>query len=269
MTTPGGNNFFPTWILCSFGISDCINTRSNSSGLTTFVFTLASRILTLPPCLTETPPEFTPAQYPPFPPGLPTVTLEMISLAKLLQKDATEQDRIFECCKGRGFFYLELVGTAAGETILKGSEHIARAGEETFRLPLDEKMTYRLGKSLFGYKAVGVTVTDKKGTRDTAEFFNVAKNDMIVPDENMSRAWPAPILAQKKLFTDYVRSAHGIGMLIMECLASKLGLDPAEFERRHRLERASGDHVRITRGPPRESEEMPEIQTPSHTDFGT
>lgn len=235
----------------------------------------------------ESPPptatEFT-LEYPPFPSGLPTVQLETISLSKLLARDAEEQTRVFDICKGRGFFYLDLSGSAAGDTIVQGADAIARAGERTFALPLDEKMGYLMGatgpagkpRQLFGYKQVGATLADKAtGVRDTAEFFNVAKDDMTAPcadPADMPRrggSWPSTILEQRGLFAGYMRAAHGVGMLILGLLFDKLGVDPQEIWNRHRLEGLAGDHVRITRGPPREKEEMPEIQTPSHTDFGT
>ncbi|KAJ8123001.1 hypothetical protein ONZ43_g945 [Nemania bipapillata] len=76
-------------------------------------------------------------------------------------------------------------------------------------------------------------------------------------------------MTSKPLFKEYVEAAHGIGLYILGILANKLGVDPAEFDNRHRIEEQSGDHVRLTRGPPRDKEELPEIQTPSHTDFGT
>ncbi|KAI0832267.1 putative oxidoreductase [Hypoxylon sp. FL0890] len=213
--------------------------------------------------------EFTPELYPPFPDNVPTVDLQTISLSKLLAHDAAEQDRVFEACVGRGFFYLALAGSEAGETILSGADQIALTGERVFKLPLEEKTKYKMAKSLFGYKHAGATRTDKAGTPDTAEFFNVGKNDMIVSDDRMSRPWPAEVLGAKPLFASYVKSAHSVGMTIMDIIAEKLGVDPSAFTSRHRIEEPSGDHVRITRGPPREKEEMPEIQTPSHTDFGT
>jgi isopenicillin N synthase-like dioxygenase len=116
---------------------------------------------------------------------------------------------------------------------------------------------------------LGATKVDSAGTRDMAEFFNVSKNDMIVPDDKMLRPWPQTILDDKPLFAKYSRSAHGVGMLIMNVLARKLGIDPEEITSRHKIDEHAGDHVRITRGPPRKTVEMPEIQTPSHTDFGT
>ncbi|KAI1499246.1 hypothetical protein F5X99DRAFT_291299 [Biscogniauxia marginata] len=214
--------------------------------------------------------EFTPELYPDFPEGFPTVELQTISLAKLLNNDAVEQDRVFEECKGRGFFYLELAGCEAGEIIANDSHKIALLGEEFFKLPLSEKTKYEWsGKSLLGYKCAGATVTDKAGTRDKAEFFNIGKNDMLGPPDKMSRSWPDHVINARPLLQKYMKTAHGIGMELLGILAARLGVDPAEIHGRHRLTELSDDHIRITRGPPRETEEMPEIQTPSHTDFGT
>ena len=104
---------------------------------------------------------------------------------------------------------------------------------------------------------------------DFAPMMYPAKNDMIGPDDKMERQWPKVILDQKPLFSRYSKAAHGIGMLVMDTLARKLGIDPEEIKSRHRIEEHAQDHVRLTRGPPRKTLEMPEIQTPSHTDFGT
>lgn len=90
--------------------------------------------------------EFTPEQYPPFPssPDFKTVGLETISLVKLLSQDAAEQDRVFQACKSRGFFYLELGGCDSGETIMKGADDICRMAEDFFRLPMPEKEEQRM-----------------------------------------------------------------------------------------------------------------------------
>ncbi|CAK4031221.1 related to oxidoreductase, 2OG-Fe(II) oxygenase family [Lecanosticta acicola] len=216
--------------------------------------------------------EFTPDQYPAFPdsPNFPTIDLQTISLSKLQQNDANEQDRVLKACKDWGFFYLDLSNSQDGSTISSGADDLCRVAEKVFQLPLEEKMKYGpQGKSLSGYKHVGRTVTDKNKTPDTAEFFNVAKNDSIVPDAQMARDYPQVVLDNKPLFNRYSRAAHSIGLHILDLLAQKLGIDPEEIHSRHKLEDLAGDHIRMTRGPARETTEMPEIQTPSHTDFGT
>ena len=116
---------------------------------------------------------------------------------------------------------------------------------------------------------VGATNADKAGTPDTAEFFNISKNDMIVPDSQMARSWPPVVLEHKPLFAKYSKAAHATGLMIMDMLSDKLGIDREDMRSRHTIEDLAGDHIRMTRGPPRKTVEMPEIQTPSHTDFGT
>lgn len=97
--------------------------------------------------------EFQFKDLPAFPDSseFPTVPLETISLTKLLHHDQDEEERTFEAMKARGFFYLDLSGCEEGETISKGSEDIARVGENFMALPTDEKMQYTpRQKELFG-----------------------------------------------------------------------------------------------------------------------
>lgn len=117
------------------------------------------------------------------------------------------------------------------------------------------------------FKPIGATKTDAKGTPDTAGFFNVAKDAIL---ENTDR-WPLPeiVLEQKPLLARYMTNAHSTGLKIMSILSSRLGLPPDALNKYHRITEEAGDHVRMTWGPPRKSAELPEIQTPGHTDFGT
>ncbi|EMF16564.1 Clavaminate synthase-like protein [Sphaerulina musiva SO2202] len=214
--------------------------------------------------------EFVPEDYPPFPADLKTIDLQTISLQKIQNADSAEQDRMFAACKNWGFFYLDLTQSDQGELISQGAAQVARVAEGVMALPLEEKEQYPFTDgNIFGYKKVGQTKVDKDQTPDTAEFFNVSKNDMIVPDAQMKRKWPNIIVENKGLLSTYCKTAHSVGVQILGILASKLGIDPEEIFQRHTIEKFSGDHIRMTRGPPRKTAEMPEIQTPSHTDFGT
>ncbi|KAH9828441.1 putative iron ascorbate-dependent oxidoreductase family protein, partial [Teratosphaeria destructans] len=174
--------------------------------------------------------EFTPDRYPPFPTDLPTVTLDTLSLRLLERQDPTEQARAVHAFKTRGFVYLDLAGTDHGATLLTGATHIAQAAERTFRLPLAEKLAYKPGpRDLFGFKSQGATNADKSGTPDTAEFFNVSKDDMLAPSPR--RPWPQHILDDLPLFRAYILAAHATGLLILDLLARHLGIDPAEIQR--------------------------------------
>lgn len=66
-----------------------------------------------------------------------------------------------------------------------------------------------------------------------------------------------------------MRTAHATGLTILGLLGARLGLPADALARFHRLAHESGDHVRLTHGPARQSPDLPEIQTPGHTDFGS
>ncbi|ROV98459.1 hypothetical protein VPNG_08547 [Cytospora leucostoma] len=209
---------------------------------------------------------FDPSKYPPFPKDIPTVKLDTFSFAELQQGDEALQDRLFHACKVRGFFYLALNGSDMS-SMQRDCDDIARLSEKVFDLPEEEKEKFPMRGSLFGYKRLGATKTDAQGTPDSASFFNIAKDAIF---DNTDR-WPLPsiILQEKQLIRRHMANAHRIGMKIMSVLATKIGLPEDGFEPYHRLAEESGDHIRMTHGPPRATAHLPEIQTPGHTDFGT
>ncbi|PVH96967.1 Clavaminate synthase-like protein [Periconia macrospinosa] len=222
--------------------------------------------------------EFIPSRYPPFPDGLKTTHLETISLAKIQIGDGAEQDRMFEACKTWGFFYLHLLDSDQGRMLYEGSENIARASEHVFALPLEEKAKYPPHKNdTFGYKAIGESRVDKNKKADTVEFFNISKDDMTVPDSEMKREWPKEVLDNKPLLATYIRTAHSVGLQILDVLGTKLGIDDLEeIHQRHKIGETSADVVRMTRGLPRarqletdDDDKAEIITTGAHTDFGT
>ncbi|KAJ4388186.1 hypothetical protein N0V93_008793 [Gnomoniopsis smithogilvyi] len=209
---------------------------------------------------------FDPSKYPPFPDDVPSVSLKTYSLARLAKGDKELEDRLFETCKTQGFFYLDLNGSQAS-SMQRDCDDIARLAERVFQLPEEEKEKYPMKDSIFGFKPIGATKTDAKGTPDTASFFNIAKDAIL---ENTTR-WPLPdlVLEQKPLLSRYMRTAHATGLSILSILATKLGLPADALAGYHRIEEESGDHVRMTYGPARKTVDLPEIQTPGHTDFGS
>lgn len=64
---------------------------------------------------------------------------------------------------------------------------------------------------------------------------------MIVDDSKMTRQWPEVVLQHKPLYAKYCKAAHSTGMLIMDMLADKLGIDREEIRQRHRIEEMAGD----------------------------
>ena len=86
---------------------------------------------------------------PPFPDDLPTADIYTVDFDKLSKGDKDEARKVYEASVGYGFFYLS-------------STHIDHdfmfdLANETFKLPLDEKMAHEMGNTggYFGYKMSG------------------------------------------------------------------------------------------------------------------
>ena len=83
--------------------------------------------------------------YPePFPKGLPIIELQKISLAKLLDDDEEEANKVFEICTHEGFFYLDLTTNSKGLKLLDDAHQVHRAGMRFFKdTPMKDKYTFR------------------------------------------------------------------------------------------------------------------------------
>lgn len=92
---------------------------------------------------------FDPTKYPPFPDNVPSVKLETFSLAQLEKGDEALEERLFQTCKERGFFYLDFHDSAVS-SMQEDGDAIARLAEKVFNLPEEEKEQYPMKDSLFG-----------------------------------------------------------------------------------------------------------------------
>jgi hypothetical protein len=69
---------------------------------------------------------------PPFPEDLPTASLRKITLNKVLSGDEVESRELFEACKTHGFFFLDVRGTPAGDSLLELVEKLFAVTKELF-----------------------------------------------------------------------------------------------------------------------------------------
>lgn len=91
-------------------------------------------------------------RYPPFPGDVPVAKLPRLSFAKLLARDESESDALFEACRAMGFFLLDFQGCPEGESFLKKAETMFDINEEVNAMDVGElmKYAYRPPHSLFG-----------------------------------------------------------------------------------------------------------------------
>lgn len=120
------------------------------------------------------------------------------------------------------------------------------------------------------YKHAGTTLTDSAGSRDTAEFWDISKDDILETPGSIRVKYPSLVTEaeSKSRIAKFQTECHETGLTIMSIIASRLGLPPDAFSKKHRLDKPSDDHVRITFAPPRKTPNQLELSSPGHTDFG-
>lgn len=195
---------------------------------------------------------------------LNSVSLIVVDYNLLVQRDATEISKLFKACTELGFFYLK-VGTELDP------DPIFNLAERVFELPLESKLMYKMdGKNgkYFGYKPAGSMFTDRKGTPDTMEFWNISKDEMVVQN---GTNFPNVILDGKDIVRNYMTKSHEIVLVILEILSVNLGLSAQTLPDLHRLMQPSGDQLRFTKATmhPMQKQNIPDVSFGAHTDYGS
>lgn len=112
---------------------------------------------------------------PPFAEDVKTAPLVSVSLAKLEANDKEASDAFFKACKDLGFFYLDMVGSKLGETIVTEAEELNKVQKEFFKLPNEVKDVY--GRPhlhpFYAYRYSEASVKDENGVPLRNQNYNV------------------------------------------------------------------------------------------------
>jgi len=193
-----------------------------------------------------------------------TISLPVIDYNLLIQRDNTEINRLFKSSSELGFFYLKVDNQLNPDPIFD-------LAKKVFDITLDTKLMYKMdGKNgvYFGYKPAGSMFTDRKGTPDTMEFWNMSKDEVLVRN---GTKFPDAILDAKDVVKNYMAKSHEIVLVILEILSLKLGLSAQALPNLHRLMQDSGDQLRLTKATmyPTENQDSSDVSFGAHTDYGS
>ena len=119
---------------------------------------------------------------------------------------------------------------------------------------------------LSSYKARGTVATDKFGTLDTVEFFNIAQDDALSWPRVAHRAYPEPVNRHMEdTVIPYTQKSVDVNLTFLGVFERKLGLPTGELVGRHRSDVLTGGESRCIRSPPRQTV----VGLGAHTDFGS
>jgi hypothetical protein len=182
----------------------------------------------------------------PFPDDVPVADIYTVDFDKLSAGDAEEARKVYDASRGYGFFYLSNTHV--------DHEFMFDLANETFKLPLDEKMKYEMGNmgGYFGYKMSGSNYVDSKGTPDKSEFYNISRDDVFGNGEYKDNPLehPETIKRRKGELEEFMRSAHRVVLVILKVLGEQLGLEPGVLPDLHKIDQVGGDQARVTHAPP-------------------
>jgi len=199
---------------------------------------------------------------PPFPNDVPVAPLRVVDYELLRCGDQEEMDKLFLAAAELGFWYLKNHGTE------EDAKRMFNTFSGTLDLPLAEKMLYEQGDSgnSFGYKAKGKIVTDKNGTLDCSEFFNVAQDDALSWPAVIHRTYPATVNSRMRdVITPFVRKSRDINFTILSVFEAKLGLPRGDLLKLHPPTGTCGGEARCVKTPPNAQQ----AGIGAHSDFGT
>lgn len=205
---------------------------------------------------------------PPFGEGGKTAPLVSVSFAKLEAGDKEASDAFFKACKELGFFYLDMLGSELGETIVAEAEKLNTLQKEFFKLPNEVKDKY--GRPhlhpFYAYRYSELDEKDENGVPLRSENYNVRKDDILGNCERLD-CHPM-ILENNELYKNYVLHCRAAVDCMLEHLNTQLQLPPGTLANLHRIYERSGDHVRFVQAPPSQYDEI-RAQRAEHTDFGS
>jgi len=203
--------------------------------------------------------------FPSFPDDVPTHPLLIIDFSLLKAGDQREIGRLWEAATKLGFWYLKNHGA---EKEVNGMFDL---GAETMALPLEEKLKFEQGDdgSSTGYKAAGANAVDASGEKDTVEFVNISKDDVLAWPSRVHRSYPAPVERNMStVIQPFVNKSLEVNRTILNIFNDKLGLPKGFLLQQHPLDENSGCEARVIKNPPM-PHNVHKRAIGAHTDFGS
>jgi isopenicillin N synthase-like dioxygenase len=192
---------------------------------------------------------------------LPTIDYEL-----LLSGNPLEKQKLWEAATTLGFWYLKNHGA---DSLIKSMFDI---GKETLKLDFEEKMKFWQGDSggSFGYKAAGATYVDLKGSKDVAEFINIAKDDALAFPMVQHQKYPDTINTHMEtVVKPFVSGCVEVTQTLIEVFNEFLDLPTGTLGRLHSTEVPSISEARCIKVPVISQTDEDKIALGAHTDFGS
>ncbi|KAJ5875003.1 uncharacterized protein N7473_011189 [Penicillium subrubescens] len=176
-----------------------------------------------------------------------------------------EVEKLLQCCKNAGFFYLDL----EGKRILDDHQELLTLMHRFFGSPLEQKNEILSDPSVeHGYEPVGNHAGVVNGTKDGYEILQVAPREI----EKRNPKLHSILDNEKDIATlyNFIADSNFITKTILSCLSTALGREGmARFETTHSNEKPSKSALAMMRYLPGDLKSSKKIGHLKHTDIGS
>ncbi|KIY53185.1 Clavaminate synthase-like protein [Fistulina hepatica ATCC 64428] len=201
---------------------------------------------------------------PPFPDDVPAHSMIVVDFDRLAARDPDAIEQLIQASTTLGFWYLKNHG------LQEVAEDFFNLGEETFQLPLEEKVKFEQGDNgnSFGYKIPGANAVNSSGERDNMEFINVAKDDVLAWPRIARRTYPSTVETHMtSVLQPFVEKSLAVASILLDVFNEYLSLPAGVLASKHTREEFSGSEARCIKAAA--SPDVLKVAIGAHSDFGT
>lgn len=120
------------------------------------------------------------------------------------------------------------------------------------------------------YKAAGANAVDDTGLRDSVEYINVAKDDVLAWPQTVHRTYPSPVNTHMETtIRPFTVKAIDVNTTLLAVFNDKLGLPQGTLAGLHGMYELSCSESRCIKKAPAPEQPQDQQALGAHTDFGS
>ncbi|PSN74250.1 Clavaminate synthase-like protein [Corynespora cassiicola Philippines] len=198
---------------------------------------------------------------------VPVYEMTTIDFSALLSQEPAEIEKLVECCKTEGYFYLNL-NNIDGRRFVDDHQELLKLMDRFFASPLEVKNEYGLISPHLGYEPVGSRNGVLENTRDGYEMVKVSRDEIQRDSPHIPRNIKNS--SDLKTLENNIAGSNIISKAILSSLSTGVGLTgAARFENMHRNHRPSTSTLAMMHYIPSDPANDQNVGHQKHTDISS
>lgn len=198
---------------------------------------------------------------------VPVYPMETVDFSALLSQEPEELEKVLQCCKKAGFFYLDL-NNVDGRRFQDDHQELLKLMHRFFEAPLEVKNEYGLISPHLGYEPVGSRNGVLEDTRDGYEMVKVSRDEIQRESPHIPRNIKNS--SDLKTLENAISGNNIISKAILAALSTASGLSGKDrFENLHRNHRPSTSTIAMMHYIPSDPAKDQNVGHQKHTDISS